>query len=83
MHERMISMNEKTEYLHRQERTELKPYEDPEWQANNLASALLMPKPALAALKKKLGRSLTAHDLMGAFTVSYAAAQARLSNIQK
>jgi hypothetical protein len=36
-------------------RTEIDPYEDPEWQANNFASALLMPATALVQLERTHG----------------------------
>lgn len=81
MSERMVSMNQNTEYLYRSERFSLKPYEDPEWQANYLASALLMPLKGLKHLKSQLGRRLKPNDVVCAFKVSNSAAEVRLQKV--
>jgi hypothetical protein len=58
-------------------KTEHKPYEDTEWQANAFASALLMPAQGLLALEQKRG-SLIEYDVSERFGVSNEAAGYRI-----
>jgi len=52
-------------------------FEDTEWQANNFASALLMPAKGIFTLEERFGE-LQEHVLASAFRVSYEAAGFRL-----
>lgn len=58
-------------------KTQHKPYEDTEWQANAFASALLMPAQGLVALEQERG-SLLEYDVSERFGVSNEAAGYRL-----
>jgi len=58
-------------------KTEHKPYEDTEWQANAFASALLMPAVGLVALEKEHGL-ISVADIVERFGVSSEAAGYRL-----
>jgi hypothetical protein len=58
-------------------KTEHKPYEDTEWQANAFASALLMPAVGLVALEKE-HRTISAFEIAERFGVSNEAAGYRL-----
>lgn len=63
--------------LHR--KANLKAYEDPEWQANTFAAALLMPLPAVQKLMR-LGESIG--DVANIFKVSHSAAQIRVEKLR-
>lgn len=65
-------------------------YEDPEWQANNLAAAILMPKSGVLEIIndhfEKTGKNLTAvnkahHDVVQTYKVSYTAAKHRIKRL--
>lgn len=58
-------------------RTDILPYQDPEWQANYFASALIMPVIELMQLEREHG-VLTVTLLVETFSVSAAAARTRL-----
>ena len=58
-------------------KTEHKPYQDTEWQANAFASALLMPAVGLVALEKEHG-VISVGEVAGRFGVSHEAAGYRL-----
>jgi hypothetical protein len=63
--------------LHRRE--DLKVYEDPEWQANRIAGAVLMPRQAMRTLIRECGADVQA--VVGRFGVSRAAADLRLKQL--
>jgi hypothetical protein len=81
MAERMVSLSQQTEYMFRSDSSSLRAFEDPEWQANYLAGALLMPRKALVLLKRRLGRGLLPSDLVSEFKVSSYAAEVRLRKL--
>lgn len=58
-------------------RTDILPYQDPEWQANYFASALIMPVIELMQLERDHG-ALTERLLVETFSVSAAAARTRI-----
>ncbi len=62
-------------------RSNIPSYRDPEWQANALTGAMLMPISALQILKDK--RQLNVHAVQDTFNVSYQAAKTRLAVIQR
>lgn len=64
-------------------RGDLKPYEDPEWQAERYASALLMPADMVCAVLDGQDMAYAAESLMETFIVSRPAAKKRLENLQK
>jgi hypothetical protein len=61
-------------------REQLAAYEDPEWQANRIAGAVLMPWPAIKRLRTATG-SLSDLQLMRTFKVTGAAASQRLHQV--
>lgn len=64
-------------------RREVPAYEDPEWQANSLASALLMPRTAVAALlKANASMRNPVQAVRHAFQVSATAAEIRLAILE-
>jgi hypothetical protein len=67
--------------LHR--RGELKPFLDPEWQANEFAGALLMPRRAIAILREQHQRLLLPLVMAETFEVSVKAAEVRLGILEK
>ncbi len=63
-------------------RSELKPYLDPEWQADCFAAALLMPEPLVRRIVRKgPGYPTTAMTLMRVFAVSHEAAKKRIEKL--
>ncbi len=64
-------------------RAELRPFEDPEWQANTFAAALLMPRDAVVHLASKVapGR-ISVHVVRDVFQVSATAAEIRLDKLK-
>ncbi|QDV23442.1 ImmA/IrrE family metallo-endopeptidase [Aureliella helgolandensis] len=56
-------------------------FRDPEWQANAITAAYMMPACALKILKKR--RPLSARLLMQVFNVSYSAANVRLDVVNR
>lgn len=64
-------------------RSELKAYEDPEWQANSYASAILMPaKSTLEVIENSTPFTAT-DNVMETFIVSRSAAEKRIENLKK
>jgi len=62
---------------------EVKPYEDPEWQANRYASALLMPAKMVCEVLDNPDSMFAPDVLMETFEVSYTAATKRIQNLKK
>ena len=58
---------------------QIRPYEDPEWQANAFSAALLMPAPAVETLVTRVGFDVSA--MSETFLVSYSAAEIRLEKL--
>jgi Zn-dependent peptidase ImmA (M78 family) len=56
----------------------VKPFRDPEWQANAFSGALLMPAPMVRMLAAKQSRSLLPATMREEFGVSTQAAEVRL-----
>lgn len=63
-------------------RKDIPAYKDPEWQANALTGAFLMPRDAIVEMQKVRGY-LDHNDLQECFNVSYTAALTRLSVLRK
>lgn len=61
-------------------RSELRPFEDPEWQANRVAEAILMPSQSVQAVLARYGPN--PHALMGVFKVSFTAADTRIGHLR-
>lgn len=59
-------------------RSTIKPYLDPEWQANAFAAGLLMPEEMVRRLASQTRRYLLAGSIMSAFAVSREAADNRI-----
>lgn len=64
-------------------REDLKPYEDPEWQANCFAAALLMPRESVTLLTQGLEFAEACTLIKDTFMVSWTAARNRLREIRK
>lgn len=67
-------------------RRDLKPYLDPEWQANEFAGAILMPGEAVELVANETNAtdaSRLKYDLCELFGVSLSAAQTRIANLKK
>ncbi|HXG35340.1 MAG TPA: ImmA/IrrE family metallo-endopeptidase [Dehalococcoidia bacterium] len=62
-------------------RRELPAYLDPEWQANRVTGAVLMPAATMRILVKKAGKNPSA--VASVFQVSYSAAEVRLGQLGK
>lgn len=62
-------------------RHDIKPYIDPEWQANTFASAVLMPELMVRRLASKGSRALLISRMMSVFGVSQKAAEVRLAKL--
>ncbi|MEM2493681.1 MAG: ImmA/IrrE family metallo-endopeptidase [Nitrososphaerota archaeon] len=62
-------------------RHELPPYTDPEWQANRIAEAILMPLPVVLDLIRQHGPD--PWRLAVTFNVSYSAARVRISHLRR
>jgi hypothetical protein len=60
-------------------RQNIKPFLDPEWQANAFAGALLMPEPMVRLLASKQRRILLPDAMADTFGVSQKAAEVRLN----
>jgi hypothetical protein len=59
-------------------RDELEPYCDPEWQADEFAGALLMPRSGMSSLRQRYrDRNMFINKAMNAFQVSYGTANCR------
>tara|TARA_R110002111_G_scaffold161943_1_gene228227 strand:- start:1263 stop:1700 length:438 start_codon:yes stop_codon:yes gene_type:complete len=63
--------------------SEVKPYEDPEWQAHRYASALLMPAKMVCKVLDNPDSMFAPEILMEKFEVSYTAATKRIQNLKK
>lgn len=79
---RMITMTSETEALYRTERSNLKPFEDPEWQADYLAGCLLMPRKAVFTLSKNTSKHELVEKMIRVFQVSKHAAEVRLKKLK-
>lgn len=62
-------------------RSAIPPYVNPEWQADEFASAVLMPAPALRQLAAGYPAGLSVGYVSGVFDVSYSAAKYRLEKL--
>jgi len=62
-------------------RQQLRPYEDPEWQADQFAAALLMPTRAVMALVDTVGADIS--EVADTFKVSHTAAGKRIGFMRK
>jgi Zn-dependent peptidase ImmA (M78 family) len=62
-------------------RDDIKPYVDPEWQANTFASAVLMPEQMVRRVIAGKQRRLMANSLVEVFAVSLTAAEVRLKKL--
>jgi Zn-dependent peptidase ImmA (M78 family) len=60
----------------------VKPYRDPEWQANTFSSALLMPAQMVRLLASKEHRLLLPGTMTEEFGVSFQAAEVRLKVLE-
>jgi hypothetical protein len=81
-HSRQIKSQLVESRLSLKRRGQIKPFRDPEWQANVFASALLMPAPSVASLKASIGPGFDATDMMETFLVSYEAANVRYEQLK-
>lgn len=70
-----------TDVLARTRRSNLRPYEDPEWQAWAFAGAILMPSLTLKMLMEK-GVSLSPSNLSPIYSVSTVMAQSHLKKLK-
>lgn len=59
----------------------VKPYQDPEWQANTFASAILMPASMVRELARKEGKLFLVSTMAEVFQVSPTAAEVRLTKL--
>lgn len=59
----------------------VRPYQDPEWQANTFASSILMPASMVQELAKKESRLFLAETMTEVFQVSPTAAEVRLKKL--
>lgn len=57
-------------------RSQIRPFEDPEWQANTFAASVLMPFPTMKMLFQK--NDLTPENVMELYQVSWSAATRRV-----
>lgn len=64
-------------------RNDLKPYLDPEWQANAFASASLMPASMVLRVTHGLNRHTSIERVSNVFGVSRSAAEYRLNTIER
>lgn len=81
---RMVSMSESGDQLHRKSRVEIKPYIDPEWQANYLAGCLLMPRwHVLKIFYENKSIESTILEICRKFLVSKKAAEIRLKYVMQ
>jgi len=62
-------------------RADLKPYEDPEWQANAFGAAVLMPLTTMLMLHEQ--GKMTPENVMSIYEVSWSAASRRVMRLQK
>lgn len=62
-------------------RHDIKPYVDPEWQANTFAGAILMPEIMVRRLATGIQRSLLISRMVDVFGVSQKAAEVRLKKL--
>lgn len=84
MRDRMVSFAASEEYLYRQNRVELKAFENPEWQADFLAGALLMPARMIRVLKRgTASEEELIQKMCDTFKVSRQAADVRLKKMVK
>lgn len=74
-------MIESTNCLVLNRRSDIPTYKNPEWQANGLASAFLMPSAAIKILQRS--QPITVSLLVETFNVSSAAAKVRLEVLTK
>lgn len=80
MTERMITFGESNEMLFRNATSSLRAFENPEWQADYLAGALLMPKNAVQILTQT-NRMNRVSAMVASFGVSIQAAEVRLKKL--
>ncbi len=82
MRNRMITMSPSLDKLFRVERSKLKSFVDPEWQADYLAAALLMPFSSMKKIIQESDGSTSLLNLvMSKFLVSRAAAEIRIKQV--
>lgn len=83
MLDRMVTMSESTDRLHREYREEIPTYKDPEWQANYMAGALLAPfEMVLNVLEvKDWDQFSAANELSEAAKMSLSAAKYRIKKV--
>lgn len=81
MSERMVTFQGSNEYLYRADRTSIRPFENPEWQADYLAGVLLMPRSAVFQLVDKYEQNVV-NAMMEILGVSQQAAEVRLSKLR-
>lgn len=83
LHQKQIqSVLAKSGQLTLNRRSNIPAFKDPEWQANAMAGAFLMPRQALKILEKSQN-GLYAEKLQRTFLVSYSAASIRLAVVRK
>lgn len=79
----MMNFKPSEKHLFRKEKSQVPAYKDPEWQANYLASVILMPRVHVLKIIETKRHSLNIiHEMMNVFKVSYSAAQVRLKNVR-
>jgi predicted transcriptional regulator len=82
MRDRMVSFSASNEHLFRKDRLSLRAFEDPEWQADYLAGALLMPAKMVRELRRQTSSEYQLLEKMcEAFKVSRQAAEVRLKKM--
>lgn len=82
---RMMAFDEKSDHAYRKTKEELKPYVNPEWQANYMAGALLMPAGPAMKIYRDCGwnKEIAIKKMMAMYLVSYSAAKTRVDYLDK
>ncbi len=81
---RMVTMNANDDSLMRTDRTNLRAFEDPEWQADYLAGALLMPRPIVLKMMQQFRTfEELINEMTERFQVSRSAAEMRVQKMPK
>lgn len=78
---RMITLDQHTDSMYRTDRGSLRAFEDPEWQADFLAGALLMPRKIVLQLMQKYSGETLLQIMVKTFKVSRTAAEVRIRKI--
>lgn len=78
---RMITLDPYADKMYRTERSNLKSYNDPEWQADYLAGVLLMPKRMVLQLMRQYSGENLISAMASIFKVSRQAAEVRIRKI--